>query len=312
MPDATTGETGRMLTGSAQRAEALRGRHQVVTVAELLRAGATRSRVRANLDAKRWRRCGRAVVLHAGTLTRAERWRVALLNAHPTSLLTAFTAAEFLGLTGWDRPEIHLVAPPGSDIRRVAGLPVRLHRPTGWPVRRWKSSRCEHPAPALVRATGVLDSPRAACGLLAASVQQRLVTPGQLRAALHTATRARHRPLLQQAVADIEGGSQALSEIDFARICRKAGLPLPDRQTVRRDSYGRRRYLDATWRRRDGRLVVVEVDGALHLNVRRWWDDQLRQNELSLADALVLRFPSVVVREAPELVVGQLRQALMV
>jgi hypothetical protein len=52
------------------------------------------------------------------------------------------------------------------------------------------------------------------------------------------------------------------------------------------------------------------VDGALHLTPRRWWDDQLRQNELSLADALVLRFPSVVVRTQPDVVARQLRQAL--
>jgi very-short-patch-repair endonuclease len=79
---------------------------------------------------------------------------------------------------------------------------------------------------------------------------------------------------------------------------------------VRRDRSGRRRYLDAAWRRADGKLVVVEVDGALHLTPRRWWDDQLRQNELSLADALVLRFPSAVVRAQPELVTDQLRTAL--
>ena len=71
---------------------------------------------------------------------------------------------------------------------------------------------------------------------------------------------------------------------------------------------GRRRYLDAVWR--DGRIVVVEVDGALHLAPSRWWDDQLRRNELMLGDALVLRFPSIVVRTEPALVVAQLRRAL--
>lgn len=56
--------------------------------------------------------------------------------------------------------------------------------------------------------------------------------------------------------------------------------------------------------------MVVEVDGALHLNPKRWWDDQLRQNELSLADALILRFPSVTVRTEEATVVRQLRRAL--
>ena len=113
-------------------------------------------------------------------------------------------------------------------------------------------------------------------------------------------------------MADIGQGAQALSEIDFHTLCRRYRLPAPDRQTVRREPSGRRRYLDASWRRSDGRLVVAEVDGALHLAVRRWWDDQLRQNELSLADALVLRFPSVLVRTEPGRVADQLRRALLI
>ena len=52
------------------------------------------------------------------------------------------------------------------------------------------------------------------------------------------------------------------------------------------------------------------MDGALHLGVRRWWADQARQNELTLADAIVLRYPSVVVRTAPEVVAAELREAL--
>ena len=101
-----------------------------------------------------------------------------------------------------------------------------------------------------------------------------------------------------------------MSEIDFVKLCRRHGLPAPIQQLVRRDSVGRRRYLDASWQRSDGRLVVVEVDGALHLNPTSWAADQLRQNELVLSDALVLRYPSVVVRTEGDLVARQLRRAL--
>ncbi|MFN2561400.1 MAG: hypothetical protein ABR571_08930 [Jatrophihabitans sp.] len=82
------------------------------------------------------------------------------------------------------------------------------------------------------------------------------------------------------------------------------------RQLMRRERSGRIRYLDATWKRRDGRLVVAEVDGALHLAPRGWWDDQLRQNEIALTDALVLRYPSIVLRTEEALVASQLRRAL--
>lgn len=57
--------------------------------------------------------------------------------------------------------------------------------------------------------------------------------------------------------------------------------------------------------------MVVEVDGALHLSQRHWWADQLRQNELALDGALVLRFPSVVVRTDTETIAAQLRRALL-
>jgi very-short-patch-repair endonuclease len=92
-------------------------------------------------------------------------------------------------------------------------------------------------------------------------------------------------------------------------LCRRAGLPPPAQQAVRLFR-GRRRYLDAEWIRSDGRRLVVEVDGALHLLVRRWWDDQLRQNELVIADDAVFRFPTVLVRHESEVVVDQLRRAL--
>ena len=146
--------------------------------------------------------------------------------------------------------------------------------------------------------------------MLAAAVQQRLTDATELRGALEAAARTRHRAALLTAVGDIEQGAQALSEIDFARLCARHGLPRPVRQSVRIEPGGRRRYLDAEWERADGTTVAVEVDGALHLSTKTWHDDQLRQNEITLGGTLVLRFPSAVVRHEPELVIAQLRRAL--
>ncbi|HEY0813942.1 MAG TPA: hypothetical protein VGE11_11745 [Pseudonocardia sp.] len=159
-------------------------------------------------------------------------------------------------------------------------------------------------------AASTFAKPRPACGILAAGVQRRLVTADQLYAALEQAPRTRHRKLLRAAIDDIAQGAQAMSEIDFGRLCRLAGLPAPNRQSVRVEPGGRRRYLDAEWTRADGRRVVVEVAGALHLSPRYWWDDQLRQNELVIVDDIVPRFPSVVIRTNPEDVIGQLRRVM--
>lgn len=258
-----------MHTGSAHRAALAHDHGRAAMVrssAELAAAGVTRSALVANLAADRWRRHGRAIVLHRGPLSRDQRWRVALINCGPRSVLTAFTAAELAGLTGWERDEVHVLAPTGSRPPRHCTIRIRLHRSEVWPVATAGRIRSQSLAPALLRAAGTFTSARPACGILAAAVQQRLLSPVLLRDVLLQASRAKHRAVLLSAVQDIEGGSQALSEIDFVRLCRKARLPLPIQQELRRDSFGRRRYLDATWRLRDGRLLVVEVDGALHLS----------------------------------------------
>jgi hypothetical protein len=276
---------------------------------ELVRMGCTQRTIDAALAADRWQRIGRAIVVHNGEASREERWRAAVVNCGPRAVLGSFSAAEMLGMTGWEREEVHVVAPAGVPRPRVPGLPIVLHRTTR-PIRPVSAGHCQPLAEALVLAASSFRSPRPACGLLAAAVQQRLLPPARLLGALTDASRTRHRAVLIAATADIGMGAQALSEIDFVRLCRRNGLPRPQQQVVRTEPDGRRRYLDAEWLRGDGRRVVVEVDGALHLAPRRWFDDQLRQNELMLDGALVLRFPSVVLRTDEPLVVRQLRQAL--
>jgi hypothetical protein len=284
----------------------------VTTVGRLLRLGWPEAAVRAQLDAGRWQRLGHAIIRHNGPLSLRQRWMVARLHGGPQALLTAFTAAEACGLTRWERDVVHLLVPAGTRLRSRSPVPIRLHHTRRFDRSVAYRTTVVHRLPdALLRAAATFPHPRPACGLLAAAVQQRLVAVGDLTEALRQAPRQKHRSMLRSAVDDIAQGAEAISEIDFVRLCRVQALPPPHQQTVRRDVAGRRRYLDATWRRGDGRLVVVEVDGALHLVATRWWDDQLRQNELALADAIVLRFPSVIVRTEPVVVATQLRRALL-
>jgi len=284
----------------------------VASRAALYAAGWTESQVRAQLAARRWQRCGNAVVLHNGPLSRRQRWDAALVNTGPRAILTGFTAAEYHGLTGWQRDWVDVLAPAGASPPTVSPmLRIRLHRSRKHSVVPKPGEFGCHGLPgALVIAARSFFSSRPACGLFAAAVQQQLTTPILLLKAVETPQCTRHRRALRAALHDIAGGSQALSEIDFVMLCRRYRLPLPIRQTVRTDFDGRRRYLDASWRRADGRLVVVEVDGALHLSVSNWWADQERQNLLALGDALILRFPSWAVRHDEIAVIRQLRAAL--
>lgn len=281
----------------------------VVSRRELNALGINRHIVRAQLAARRWRQFGAAIVLHNAAMTRSQQERAMLINCGPRSLLTSFTAAAPLGLQGWDRSDIHVLAPAGTRRPRLPGLV--LHWAADWSrVDRHADRRLHRLNASLLVATNSFSSPRSACGILASAVQQRLTTAGQIAAALEPIPNLRHRRLLGLALADIGQGSQALSEIDLARICRRHRLPPPTRQAIRVERSGRRRYLDAEWRRPDGSVLAAEIDGAIHLSLVRWIDDQLRQNEMVLAGTDLLRFPSILLRTEEALVIDQLRRGL--
>lgn len=300
-----------MLTAAARRAVAVcTDGTRVATHEELRRRGLGWDRVAAHVRAHRWQLAGSAVVLHNTQLDEEDRRQVALINCGPRSLLTSFTAAAACGLVGWEQDDIHVLAPAGT--RRPDLLGLVLHRTGDWyGVQRHPLHRLHSLAPALVIAASSFAKPRPGCGLLAAAVQQRLIRPAALRDAVVAASRTRHRAHLIAALDDIAQGAQALSEIDFFRLCRKYHLPLPSRQGVRTERDGKRRYLDAEWKLPNGRRVAVEVDGAVHLTPQRWYDDQLRQNEVVIGGTEVLRYPSVVVRVDELLVASQLARILL-
>jgi very-short-patch-repair endonuclease len=143
--------------------------------------------------------------------------------------------------------------------------------------------------------------------VLAAACQQRLVTPGDATDVLALLPEVRRRALIRTTLADISGGAEALSEIDFVALCRRHRLPRPDLQVKRTDADGRDRYLDAYWE--EWRLHA-EVDGAHHMDARHWAADMQRQNQIWISGDRILRFPAALIRERPAEVTAQLRAAL--
>ncbi|HEY8789801.1 MAG TPA: DUF559 domain-containing protein [Actinopolymorphaceae bacterium] len=83
---------------------------------------------------------------------------------------------------------------------------------------------------------------------------------------------------------------------------------MPLQQQLRTDPRGRRRYLDAVFVLPDAMILVVEVDGGVHLDPEVARDDAHRQNELVIGGELVMRFSSVTIRTQPDVVVDQLRR----
>ena len=115
----------------------------------------------------------------------------------------------------------------------------------------------------------------------------------QLGAVLERNARVQRRELMLTTIGDIAGGSHALSELDFLNcVIRPYRVPPPDRQVARRDAHGKRRWLDAV---REKARLIVEVDGAGHLEVTQYWDDMDRDNGLKLQGYTTLRYPAFAI-----------------
>jgi hypothetical protein len=301
--------------GADRLQELLDRQTQVARRDQLRAAGLTWASVEAQLASRRWQGLGPLVVVtHNGPLTPMQQRWAAVLHCGSRSALAARTAAEASGLSGWEQPSVEVLLPRGTNHpSTLPGIHLVVHEsrrfsegdvhPTSLPRR----TRIER---SLIDAAAWSRNDRAACGILCAGVQQRLTTATRLLTQLQSAGRIKRGRLLTATLQDIEGGAHALSEIDFGALCRRHNLPISARQSVRVDRRGRRRYLDAELTGPDGRTVRVEIDGALHLLVRTYWDDMLRHNEFTIAGEPILRYPSVAIRIDEHTVVGQITRAL--
>lgn len=285
--------------------EVARRQDLIVTRAQLRAVGCNANGVRNQVCAERWRAVGRhVVVLHLGPLSPRQRAWVGLLHAGSSATLDGLTAAELGGLRGWHREQIQVAVPHGINVPPMPGLVVRTTRQALLLRSHQAASPRRLIMPVALLSAAARLGPRAAVGLVAAGVQQRLVSAEDLLSLLAELPTVRHARLLREALHDVAGGAQALTEIDLGRLARRAGIPAPRRQAVRLDPQGRRRYLDAEF---DG--FSVEVDGALHLLPLAYWADLRRQNDLVLAGERLLRFPSVAMRIDQLTVCDQLRRA---
>ena len=261
----------------------------VVSRRQAYALGLTRSELRAQLRARRWRRVGsQSIALFTGEPTQAACEWAAVFEAGPRAFLDGASSLVAGGLTRYDVARIRVSVPRGARVRRGRGLDIRqtrrwsaddLARGTGVPRTR--------NAVAAVRAALWARSDRQAALVITMAVQQGLVTAEQLGVEVLRVRRDRRRGLVQAVVLDLLGGVRSLGELDFARECRRRGLPEPSRQVLRRGRGGRY-FLDVVW---EDWGVVVEVDGIQHAWAQNVVADALRHNDVALRHATVLRLP---------------------
>ena len=279
----------------------------VLTLGRLQALGFDHAAVSREVENDRWTRLGtHTVALHTGPVDpAAQRWRAVWEVAERVALVDGVTALQAAGLTGYTDDVIHVSVPRGAQCPQVAG--VRIHRVTrradeavgsGLPRARVEV--------AALRGAAWARTDRQAALVLCLAVQQRLTTGHRLLAALPQVRNRGRRPFVRQVLRDLADGAHSLGELDFAEMCRRHGVPPPDRQVLRRTALGRV-YLDARWA---GTRFVVEIDGAGHRVGLAVTDDNLRQNEVTLGDDRVLRIDLVGLRVHEVAFMDQVRRAV--
>ncbi len=283
------------------------GQGGLIARRQLIRLGYDDRYVDRQVSAERWQLVSDVVVATTtGALTREQLMWVGVLHAGPNSAIGGLTALERRGLQHWHRDEITVLLAKSHNLAPVEGIRfVETRRPVGLSSMgappTWRTE------PAALLFSGYTPSAGTAHGLLAAVVQQRLTTSARLLAELPRMRPLRRSKAFRRTLEGVAEGAHSWGELAVARMCLAEGLPLPDRQVRRRDAAGRVRFTDAQWRLPDGRVVVLEIEGAFHMEVSHWEADIARERDLVVTGAVVLRCTDREIREDPGRIAASLR-----
>lgn len=279
----------------------------VLSRAQARALGWDRWAVAHQVAAGRWRSYGdQGIAVHQMPLTFRARCRISVWEAGDSAVLDGSSSLTWSGMLNFE-DGIHVIVPWPGKARRWNGSnvhPSRLWTPDDFVTR--SGLRCTRPEVAAIRAGMWARSNRAAATVMAMAVQQRVAGGHALLLEAKRLNRHKRRPLILAVAKDIAEGAQALSELDFAKLCRRRDLPEPTRQQVRHGLRGRV-YLDVTW---EDLKVVVEVEGAHHDAPENAIDDALRQNALTIDLLGVLRIPVLGLRTCPDLFMAQVESML--
>jgi very-short-patch-repair endonuclease len=273
----------------------------------------TTGAVRHRLATGSWQQVHWGIYVVGGTpaLDSRQRAMVASLAAGSgrPGAVGGVSALQVLGLRGFSNSAVHVVIPARYRVHEPPPFVV-VHRTRSLgrdQIQRTTAPPCTVAGRSVVDAAQWAASDAIAAALVAAAFQQRLVSLAEVLDAAERQPAARRRPLTLDVAHEAGGGAHSLPEVEFVRLCRRAGLPAPECQVRRVDRAGRRRYLDAYFKDFG---VHVEIDGEQHADASSRWADMKRQNDLWVAGDRVLRFPAWVVRRHPAQVVDQVREAL--
>ncbi|BBY46491.1 hypothetical protein [Mycolicibacterium celeriflavum] len=165
------------------------------------------------------------------------------------------TAAALFGFDTEETPALHVLNPPGHQLRPVDGLVV--HRRDGAPLVRAAERLATSPAWTAVEVARALRRPRA-LATLDAALRSGTCARGELwRAAIEQAGR-RGIVAVRNLLALADGRAESPMESEARLVMIDGGLPMPELQYEVVDGNGELRRLDFAW---PEFRVAVEYDG---------------------------------------------------
>ena len=282
--------------------------HGLVARRQLRALDLDRFRVRNQIAARRWVELSpRVIGTTTGPLSREQQLWLGVLHAGPRSMLGGLNAAETHGLRGWERDEVTVLVDDELSFEPVDGIRFfRSRRPFELLISpRRGIPRCQL-EPAVLLWAGYDAPTRAAHGIVAATVQQRLTTPERLVQWVDLLKPLRRAKAFRRTIGDIAGGARSGAELEVRRMCRRFSMRPPDRQRVRTDRAGKRRWTDCEWDLLDGTTLVLEVDGAFHIEVRQQGDDYKRSRRITTRHRIVVRCTAYELRHESDEVAADL------
>lgn len=281
----------------------------LITRAQLAAAGIERWTIARRVKGERWQELSPTVIATTtGELSDHQHLWHAVLHAGPEAIVAGLMAAELAGLRNWRRDCITVFAPyTRGQVSPLAGFEfVRTKRSLRDLRVRQSSPPRMRLEPAILLFAAAEKSERAALGSIAATVQQQRTTPTLLLEWLERLRPLRRAALFERTLQEIAGGAHSMGELDVNRMCRVHRIARPRRQVRRRDASGRLRFTDCEWMTLDGRELVLEVDGAFHMNVEAWEDDLARQRALTATHRLIVRCTTRELRDESDRVARDL------
>jgi hypothetical protein len=286
----------------------VQGQAGMVARRQLTAHGVDWDHVDHQITARRWvERTPRVISTFTGELTREQRLWLAALHAGPRSMLGGLASAEQHGLTGWERDAVTVLVDDELSFEPVDGVHFfRSRRPFDLMIsNRPGIPRCQL-EPAVLLWAGYDAQVRPAHGIIAATVQQRLTTAERLVEWVDLLRPLRRAKSFKRTIGDIAGGAHSGAELDVRRMCRRFSMRPPDRQRIRTDRAGKRRWTDCEWDLPDCTTLVLEVDGAFHIEVRQQGEDFKRARRITTRDRIVVRCSAYELRHEAEEVAADL------